>query len=70
MVSGAVPRRRVAVLRAAFDAMLTDPAFLAEAAQLRLIVTPMNAAEVTRRVDDLYATPADLVMRAKAIAAE
>jgi tripartite-type tricarboxylate transporter receptor subunit TctC len=70
MVSGAVPRQRVAVLRAAFDAMLTDPAFLAEAAQLRLIVTPMNAAEVTRRVDDLYATPADLVMRAKAIAAE
>jgi tripartite-type tricarboxylate transporter receptor subunit TctC len=70
MVSGAVPRERVAVLRAAFDAMLTDPAFLAEAAQLRLIVTPMNAGEVARRVGDLYATPADLVMRAKAIAAE
>jgi tripartite-type tricarboxylate transporter receptor subunit TctC len=70
MVSGAVPRERVAVLRAAFDAMLTDPAFLADAAQLRLIVTPMNAGEVARRVGDLYATPADLVMRAKAIAAE
>lgn len=70
MVSGAVPRERVAVLRAAFDAMLTDPAFLADAAQLRLIVTPMHAAEVARRVRDLYATPSDLVARAKAMAAE
>jgi tripartite-type tricarboxylate transporter receptor subunit TctC len=70
MVSGAVPRERVAVLRAAFDAMLTDPAFLADAAQLRLIVTPMDAAEVARRIGDLYATPADLVARAKAIVTE
>jgi tripartite-type tricarboxylate transporter receptor subunit TctC len=70
MVSGAVPAARVATLRAAFDAMLVDPAFLAEAAQLRLIVTPMNAAEVVRRVADLYATPADLVARAKTIAGE
>jgi tripartite-type tricarboxylate transporter receptor subunit TctC len=70
MVSGAVPPERVALLRSAFDAMLIDPAFLAEAAQLRLIVTPMNASEVTRRIADLYATPADLVARAKAIAGE
>jgi len=70
MVSGAVPLERVALLRKAFDAMLVDPAFLAEAAQLRLIVSPMNAAEVTRRIADLYATPADLVARAKAIAGE
>ena len=70
MVSGAVPLERVALLRKAFDAMLVDPAFLAEAAQLRLIVSPMNAAEVTRRIADLYATPPDLVARAKAIAGE
>jgi tripartite-type tricarboxylate transporter receptor subunit TctC len=70
MVSGAVPAERVATLRAAFDAMLADPQFLAEAARLRLIVTPMNAAEVTRRVAQLYATPADLVARAKTIAGE
>jgi tripartite-type tricarboxylate transporter receptor subunit TctC len=70
MVSGAVPAERVALLRAAFDAVLVDPTFLAEAQQLRLIVTPMNAAEVARRVADLYATPADLVTRAKAIAGD
>jgi tripartite-type tricarboxylate transporter receptor subunit TctC len=67
MVSGAAPADRVAVLRRAFDAMLVDPAFLAEARQTRLIVKPMNAEEVARRVADLYATPADLVARAKII---
>jgi len=70
MVSGAVPADRVALLRAAFNAMVIDPAFLAEAEQVRLLVTPMAAAEVTQHVSELYATPADLVMRAKAIAGE
>ena len=70
MVAGTVPPERVAVLRQAFDAMVTDPAFLAEAAQLRLLVTPMNAAEVAHQVGALYATPADLVGRAKVIGGE
>jgi tripartite-type tricarboxylate transporter receptor subunit TctC len=70
MVSGAVPAPRLATLRAAFDAMVVDPAFLAEAEQLRLLVTPMTAPEVVQHVRELYATPADLVTRAKAIAAE
>jgi hypothetical protein len=70
MVAGAVPADRVAALRAGFDAMVVDSDFLADAAQLRLLVTPMAAAEVARRVGDLYATPADVVARAKAIAAE
>jgi hypothetical protein len=70
MVSGAVPVERVAVLRAAFNAMVIDSAFLAEAEQVRLLVTPMAAAEVVQHVGELYATPADLVMRAKAIAGE
>ena len=70
MVAGGVPAERVAVLRKAFDAMVTDPAFLAEAAQLRLLVTPMNAAEVARQVGALYATPPDLVGRAKVIGGE
>ena len=70
MVAGGVPADRVAVLRAAFDAMLVDPQFLAEAAQLRLLVTPMPAAEVAHRVGELYATPADVLARAKVIASE
>jgi tripartite-type tricarboxylate transporter receptor subunit TctC len=70
MVAGAVPAARVAALRAGFNAMVADPAFLAEAEQLRLLVTPMAAAEVAQHIRELYATPADLVSRAKAIAAE
>jgi tripartite-type tricarboxylate transporter receptor subunit TctC len=70
MVAGAVPPERVAVLRAAFDAMVADPQFLAEAGQLRLLVTPMPGAEVARRVGELYATPADVVARAKIIGGE
>jgi hypothetical protein len=70
MVAGAVPPDRVAVLRSAFDAMVVDPQFLTEAAQLRLLVTPMPAAEVAHRVGELYATPADVVARAKTIGGE
>jgi tripartite-type tricarboxylate transporter receptor subunit TctC len=70
MVSGAVAAERVAALRAAFDAMVVDPAFLAEARQLRLLVTPMPAAEVLRHVGELYSTPADVLARAKSVAGE
>jgi tripartite-type tricarboxylate transporter receptor subunit TctC len=70
MVAGAVPAERVAVLRAAFDAMVVDPQFLAEAAQLRLLVAPMPGPEVARRIGDLYATPTDIVGRAKVIGGE
>ena len=70
MVARGVPAERVAVLRAAFDAMVVDPIFLAEAEQVRLLVAPMAAAEVLQHIGELYATPADLVMRAKTIAGE
>jgi tripartite-type tricarboxylate transporter receptor subunit TctC len=70
MTGGGVPANRMAVLRAAFDVMVADPGFLAEAAQLRLLVAPMRADEVARQVGALYATPADLVARAKIIAGE
>src|ERR1700730_2730547 len=70
MVAGAVPRDRVAVLRAAFDAMVVDPQFLTEAELLRLLVTPMPAQEVARRIGELYATPAEVLTRAKVVAAE
>lgn len=70
MVTGRVPAGRVAALRRAFDAMVADPAFLQDAAKLRLTVTPMKGDEVARDVAALYATPTDLVARAKAIAGE
>jgi tripartite-type tricarboxylate transporter receptor subunit TctC len=70
MVSGRVPNDRVAVLRRAFDAMVADPAFLHDAEQMRLTVTPMGGEEVARDVAALYAAPADVVAKAKAIAGE
>lgn len=70
MVSSRVPAKRVAALRHAFDAMVVDPAFLSDAEKLRLTVTPMSGAAVARDVALLYATPPDLVARAKAIAGE
>ena len=70
MVSERVPADRVATLRHAFDAMMTDPAFLRDADKMRLTVTPMSGEEVKREIEALYASPADVVTRAKAIAAE
>jgi len=67
MVSDKVPAVRVAILRAAFDAMIADPAFRAEAQRLKLLVAPMTGDEVARRIAELYATPADIRASAKAI---
>jgi tripartite-type tricarboxylate transporter receptor subunit TctC len=70
MVPEKVPADRVAILRRAFDQMVADPAFRADAQRIKLLVTPMNGDEVARRIADLYATPADVVTRAKAILGE
>jgi tripartite-type tricarboxylate transporter receptor subunit TctC len=70
MVSGRVPAERIAALRRAFDAMVADPAFLRDAEQMRLTVTPMKGEDVARDVTALYAAPADVVAKAKAIAGE
>ncbi len=51
----------------AFDAMVADPEFRADAEKMKLLVTPMTGAVVTRHVEELYATPADIVAKAKAI---
>ena len=70
MVAGGVPQERVTALRAAFDAMVDDPAFRAEAAKANLIVAPMTGAEVARQLAEAYATPAALIAKAKAIVSE
>jgi tripartite-type tricarboxylate transporter receptor subunit TctC len=67
MVSDKVPADRVAVLRAGFDAMVADPGFRAEAQRMKLLVTPMTGDEVARHIAELYATPSDIVARAKTI---
>jgi tripartite-type tricarboxylate transporter receptor subunit TctC len=67
MVSLSVPKERVKILRDAFDATVTDPAFVAEAGKLRLPVSPKNGDEALKVVQDLYAVPDDLVAAAKKV---
>jgi tripartite-type tricarboxylate transporter receptor subunit TctC len=60
-----VPAERVKLLRKAFDDMVRDPAFLREAREVGLDVTPVAGAEVQRIVEDLVRTPAEIVAKAK-----
>jgi len=67
MVSSKVPAERKTALRAAFDAMVKDASFRAEAAKARLEVLPMSGEEVDKRIVALYATPPALLAKARAI---
>jgi tripartite-type tricarboxylate transporter receptor subunit TctC len=70
IVPKAVPADRLAALRAAFDATMKDPEFIADATKQRLIVTAMSGAEVEAFIQELYKTPADVVAAARAISGE
>ena len=70
MVPAQVPAERVAALRVAFDAMVADAGFLAEAQRSGLTVTPMTGSAVDREIAELYATPAGVLARARTIAGE
>jgi tripartite-type tricarboxylate transporter receptor subunit TctC len=61
-----VPAGRVALLRRAFDATMKDPAFIADAAQLQLELSPATGEEVQALVAKLAGTPADIVARVRA----
>jgi tripartite-type tricarboxylate transporter receptor subunit TctC len=65
-----LPPERAAALRAAFDATMKDPEFLAEAKQRLLDVNPMSGVEIDKLVGELYATPADVIAATKAVIAE
>jgi tripartite-type tricarboxylate transporter receptor subunit TctC len=70
IMPGKVAPERIAALRTAFDAMVADAAFLAEAQRSGLTVTPMTGSAVDREIAELYATPADILARARSIAGE
>jgi tripartite-type tricarboxylate transporter receptor subunit TctC len=70
MVSSKVPAERKTALRAAFDAMIKDPDFLADAKKVRLEVLPMSGEDVDRRIAELYGTPPELLARAREITGE
>jgi len=55
-----LPADRSAALRDAFDAAHRDPRFLAEAKTVGIDVSPVNAEELRRSIDDLSRAPADM----------
>ncbi|MGE0853885.1 MAG: Bug family tripartite tricarboxylate transporter substrate binding protein [Hyphomicrobiaceae bacterium] len=63
-----VPSERVKVLRAAFDATVHDPDFLAQAKKSRLDVNAMSGDKLAKLVADSTELPAPLVERMKQMA--
>ena len=57
---------RKAALRAAFDATMKDPEFLAEAAKADMEITPLSAGTIETFLVELYRTPKDVVTKAAA----
>ncbi len=52
-----VPPERVAALRKAFDAMVSDPAFLAQARKEKFDIDPLSGEGVQKVVNEIIATP-------------
>ena len=59
------PAEQVNILRKAFDDTVKDPQFLADAEKMKISITPLSGATVQELVEKLYATPKDIVERAK-----
>ena len=69
-LSRAVPAERVAILRAAFDAALHDPALLEDAEKLKVDISPRSAAESEAILEEIFSMPADVVDAAKQVIAD
>ncbi|MFN4281388.1 MAG: Bug family tripartite tricarboxylate transporter substrate binding protein [Alphaproteobacteria bacterium] len=61
---------RARTLRAAFDATMKDPAFVAEMAKIKRGVEPMTGLAVEKMLRDIYATPPEVVAKARQIIAD
>lgn len=60
-----VPEDRVRALRAAFEAAVKDPAFLADAKKSRLEINTMPGEAVNALLRSVYATPEEFVVKAR-----
>jgi tripartite-type tricarboxylate transporter receptor subunit TctC len=58
-----VPADRVEAIRAAFDATMTDPLFLAEARRLGLDIDPFNGRRIQALIEEIQSAPQPLVDR-------
>jgi tripartite-type tricarboxylate transporter receptor subunit TctC len=62
-----LPPERIKVLRQAFEAMTKDPEFLADAQRQHLDVDPVSGEQIAALVRKVYATPGEVVARARAV---
>lgn len=65
-----LPADRKTALIKAFDETMKDPAFVKDIQAQKLEVDEVDSKELTKLVDDLYATPKDLLKEAKAVVAK
>jgi tripartite-type tricarboxylate transporter receptor subunit TctC len=65
-----VPADRLAALKDAFAKTMQDPNFLEEAKKLNLEINPLYADEMQKLINDVIATPPDVVKLAKAAISE
>ena len=66
VVAPGVPQERVDALRKAFMATMTDPDLVAEAKRINLDIAPIAGEELQSLIAKLYATPQEVVDKAKA----
>ena len=59
------PPAQLAVLRAAFDKTMADKQFLADAEKARIDIEPLSGAKVQDVIAKLYASPKDIIDRAR-----
>jgi hypothetical protein len=64
-----IPAARLTALRAAFEATMADPDYLADAQKMRLMIDPLNAEQFNSLLDRAYAAPPERIERAKTLLA-
>lgn len=62
-----MPADRVAALRAAFDATMRDPEFLADAKAQKADIDPIGGVDINALLERIYAMPPDVVARLRGI---
>ena len=65
VVAMETPADRVAALRTAFMATMKDPELVAEAKKMQVDADPVSGAELQKKVERIFATPADIVEKTR-----
>jgi len=64
-----VPPERLAALRAAFDATMKDPRYIADAERIGLDVSPLGGERIEALIRQVQATPEPVVARLRELLA-